>query len=76
MVPELADQLIWCSSDVRSFRYVGTLTACHVATSLIKVMWILSEERETAQRQEAAETRKKGGVSLCSIVGNSIFFLI
>ena len=48
-----------CSSDVRFFRYVGTLTACHVATSLIKVMVALSEERDVAQRQDAAEANKK-----------------
>ena len=48
------------SSEMRCFRYVGTLTACHVATSLVRVMLTLSEERETAHRQDAAEARKKG----------------
>jgi hypothetical protein len=51
---------VWCSSDIRNFRYVGTLTACHVASCLVKVMVNLAEERGTAQSQEAAEARKKG----------------
>ena len=61
---------MWCSSEMRCFRYVGTLTACHVATSLVRVMLTLSEERETARCQDAAEARKKGGKasirSLCT----------
>ena len=38
---------------------MGTLTACHIATCLIRVMLTLCEERDIAQRQEAAEARKK-----------------
>lgn len=48
------------SSEIRNFRYVGTLTACRVATCLVKVVATLADERETAQSQEAAEARKKG----------------
>ena len=48
------------SSEVRNFRYVGTLTACHVATCLVKTVVNLADERETAKGQEEAERRKKG----------------
>lgn len=48
------------SSVVRSFRFTATLTAQQVVTSLIRAMLSLGEARETAQRQMAAEEKKKG----------------
>lgn len=48
-----------CSSVVRSFRFAATLTAQQVVTSLIRAMLSLGEARETAQRQMAAEEKKK-----------------
>ena len=35
------------------------MTACHIATCLIRVMLTLREERDAAQQQEGAEGRKK-----------------
>jgi cohesin complex subunit SA-1/2 len=54
--------VVWgiCSSVVRSFRFTATLTAQQVVTSIIKAMLLLGEARETAQRQMAAEQKKKG----------------
>ncbi len=49
-----------CSSVVRSFRYVATLTAQQIVTSLVNANLLLGEARETAQRQLSAETAKKG----------------
>ena len=48
------------SSVVRSFRYVATLTAQRVVTSLVTATLLLGEARETAQRQLSAEKAKKG----------------
>ena len=48
------------SSVVRSFRYVATLTAQQVVTSLVAAQLLLGEARETAQRQLDAEKSKKG----------------
>ena len=48
-----------CSSDVRNFRFVGTMTACHIATCLVRTMLTLCEERESAVQQETAEAKKK-----------------
>ena len=45
---------------VRSFRYVATLTAQRVVTSLVTATLLLGEARETAQRQLSAEKAKKG----------------
>lgn len=55
-----------CSSVVRSFRFTATLTAQQVVTSLIRAMLSLGEARETAQRQMAAEEKKKGS-KVCPI---------
>ena len=51
--------VVACSSVVRSFRYVATMTAGQVITSLISATLTLAAARETAQRQMAAEERKK-----------------
>ena len=48
------------SSVVRSFRYVATLTAQQIVTSLVGACQLLGEARETAQRQLTAEKAKKG----------------
>ena len=48
-----------CRSVVRSFRFIATATAGQVITSLIRATLTLSAARETAQRQMAAEERKK-----------------
>ena len=48
------------SSVVRSFRYVATLTAQRIVTSLVTATLLLGEARETAQRQLSAEKAKKG----------------
>lgn len=48
------------SSVVRSFRYVATLTAQQIVTSLVGASLLLGEVRETAQRQLSAEKAKKG----------------
>ena len=48
------------SSVVRSFRYVATLTAQRIVTSLVTATLQLGEARETAQRQLSAEKAKKG----------------
>jgi hypothetical protein len=48
------------SSVVRSFRYVATLTAQQIVTSLVAAQLLLGEARETAQRQLDAEKSKKG----------------
>ena len=48
------------SSVVRSFRFTATLTAQQVVTSIIRAMVLLSEERDTAERQMKAEENKKG----------------
>ena len=49
------------SSVVREFRCVATLTAAQLVTSWIHVSLALGEARDTAERQLAAEQRKKGG---------------
>ncbi len=49
-----------CSSVVRNFRYVATLTAQQIVTSLVGACALLGEARETAQRQLTAEKSKKG----------------
>lgn len=49
------------SSVIREFRYVATLTAAQLATSWVAVQLALGEARDTAERQLAAEERKKGG---------------
>ena len=48
-------------SVVRSFRYVATITAGQAITSLIGATLTLATARETAQRQMAAEEKKKPG---------------
>ena len=47
------------SSVVRSFRLAGSLAAHQVVTSLIRARLSLAEARDTAQRQLAAEEKKK-----------------
>ena len=47
-----------CSSVVRQFRYASTLTAVQLVTSWLHVMGVLSEARDTAGRQQAAEKKK------------------
>lgn len=49
------------TSTIRNFRQVATLTASQLVTSIIHVMLTLTEARETAARQLAAEEKKKGG---------------
>lgn len=49
------------SSVVREFRYVATLTGAQLVTSWVAVQLALGEARDTAERQLAAEERKKGG---------------
>lgn len=49
------------SSVVREFRSVATLTAAQLVTSWIHVSQALGEARNAAERQLAAEERKKGG---------------
>ena len=44
---------------VRSFRYAATLTAHQVGSSLIRACLALGDARETAQRQVAAEEKKR-----------------
>ena len=51
---------------VRSFRYVATLTAQQIVTSLVSACQLLGEARETAQRQLTAEKAKKGSKVSCS----------
>ncbi|KAK9814838.1 hypothetical protein WJX72_012382 [[Myrmecia] bisecta] len=46
-------------SVARCFRYTATLTGSQVVTSFIRVMVTLTAARETAQRQLAAEEKKK-----------------
>ena len=48
------------SSVVRNFRYVATLTAQQIVSSLVAAQLLLGEARETAQRQLDAEKSKKG----------------
>ena len=48
-----------CSSVVRSFRLAGSLAAHQVVTSLIRARLSLADARDTAQRQLAAEEKKK-----------------
>ena len=43
---------------VRQFRYASTLTAVQLVTSWLHVMGVLSEARDTAERQQAAEKKK------------------
>lgn len=57
----IIDVLGRCSSDVRCLRYVGTLTASHIASDLVRVIAGLVEERDIADRQHAVETGRKGG---------------
>ena len=52
---------------VRSFRYVATITAGQVITSLIGATLTLAAARETAQRQMAAEEKKKPGKVLRTV---------
>lgn len=62
MLTRRADQDLACScsSVVRTFRYVATLTAQQIVTSLVGACLLLGEARETAQRQLTAEKAKKG----------------
>jgi cohesin complex subunit SA-1/2 len=46
---------------IREFRATATLTAAQLVTSWIQVSLTLVEARDTAERQLAAEERKKGG---------------
>ncbi|PRW20268.1 sister-chromatid cohesion 3 [Chlorella sorokiniana] len=48
------------TSVVREFRFVAVLTAAQLVTSWIQVQLALGEARDTAERQLAAEERKKG----------------
>jgi cohesin complex subunit SA-1/2 len=47
-----------CSSVVRNFRALATLTAGQLVTSWVRAMITLTEARDTAQRQLDAEQRK------------------
>lgn len=47
---------------MRDFRSVATLTAAQLVTSWIGVSLALGEARDTAERQLAAEEKKKGRV--------------
>jgi STAG domain len=47
------------SSVVRPFRYVFTLAASQLVTSLVRVIVTLTGARDTAQRQLDAEQKKK-----------------
>ena len=49
------------SSVIREFRAIATLTAAQLVTSWTHVSLALGEARDTAQRQLAAEERRKGG---------------
>ncbi|KAL4451286.1 hypothetical protein ABPG77_009358 [Micractinium sp. CCAP 211/92] len=49
------------TSVVREFRSVATLTAAQLVTAWTHVSLALGEARDTAERQLAAEQRKKGG---------------
>lgn len=46
---------------MREFRSVATLTAAQLVTAWTHVSLALGEARDTAERQLAAEQRKKGG---------------
>ncbi|PSC70800.1 sister-chromatid cohesion 3 [Micractinium conductrix] len=49
------------TSVIREFRAIATLTAAQLVTSWTHVSLALGEARDTAQRQLAAEERRKGG---------------
>ncbi|EFN51942.1 hypothetical protein CHLNCDRAFT_139605, partial [Chlorella variabilis] len=62
LLDKLASLLIALNTSVvREFRCVATLTAAQLVTSWIHVSLALGEARDTAERQLAAEQRKKGG---------------
>ena len=53
-------QWLCCSSVVRNFRALATLTAGQLVSSWVRAMVTLTEARDTAQRQLDAEQRKTG----------------